>query len=83
MFFSNLTTTQNFLCWNNKYIDFAFEYNKIYGAKVIKSNFGYAIAYEKELIMNEIHDFKDGFVRNVFNNVWDGRSYVKPADDDD
>ena len=42
-----------------------------------------AIAYEKELIMNEIHDFKDGFVRNVFNNVWDGRSYVKPADDDD
>lgn len=44
----NRVLKDNFLFWNNNHIDYAFEYNKIYGAKVIKSNFGYAIAYEED-----------------------------------
>lgn len=44
----NRVLKDNFLFWNNNRIDYAFEYNKIYGAKVLKSNFGYAIAYEKD-----------------------------------
>lgn len=39
---------ENFLFWNNKFLDFAFDYYRIYGAKVFKSNFGYAVAYEED-----------------------------------
>ena len=52
----NRILESDFLFWNNNHIDYAFEYNKIYGAKVIKSNFGYAIAYEQDgaCIVSEI-----------------------------
>lgn len=46
----NRVLKTNFLFWNNNHIDYAFEYNKIYGAKVIKSNYGYAVAYEDNQI---------------------------------
>lgn len=42
----------NFLSWNNNFIDYAFEYNKLYGAKVVKNNFGYAVFYEKDFTCN-------------------------------
>ena len=43
----NRVLKSDFLFWNNNHINYAFEYNEIYGAKVIKSNFGYAVAYEE------------------------------------
>ena len=44
----NRVLKNNFIFWNNQHIDFAFDYYKIYGAKIIKNNFGYAIAYEED-----------------------------------
>ncbi len=44
----NRVLKNNFLFWNNDFIDYAFEYNRIYGAKIIKNNFGYVIAYDEE-----------------------------------
>lgn len=44
----NRVLKSDFLFWNNEHINYAFEYNKIYGAKIIKSNYGYAIAYEND-----------------------------------
>lgn len=56
----NSVLKNNFLFWNNNHIDFAFDYYSLYGAKVIKSNYGYAIAFEEnnictvsELICND------------------------------
>ncbi len=43
----NRALKDNFLFWNNNYIDCAFEYNALYGAKIIKNNFGYAVAYDE------------------------------------
>lgn len=43
----NRVLKNNFLFWNNKHIDFAFEYNALYGAKIIRNNYGYLIAYEE------------------------------------
>ncbi len=43
----NRVLKNNFLFWNNNYIDFALEYNELYGAKVIRNNFGYAVAYDE------------------------------------
>lgn len=43
----NRVLKNNFLFWNNNFIDYAFEYNALYGAKIIKSNFGYAVAYDE------------------------------------
>ncbi len=43
----NRVLKNNFLFWNNNHIDFAFEYNALYGAKIIKNNYGYAIAYDE------------------------------------
>lgn len=43
----NRVLKNNFLFWNNNFIDFAFEYNALYGAKIIKNNFGYAVAYDE------------------------------------
>lgn len=42
----NRVLKKDFLFWNNKHIDFSFKYNELYGAKIIKSNYGYAVAYE-------------------------------------
>lgn len=42
----NRVLKKDFLFWNNNHINYTFEYNKIYGAKIIKSNYGYVIAYE-------------------------------------
>jgi predicted acetyltransferase len=39
----NRVLKNNFLFWNNNHINFAMDYESAYGAKVIKSNFGYAI----------------------------------------
>ena len=39
----NRVLKNNFLFWNNKHINYAFDYNSLYGVKVIKNNFGYAI----------------------------------------
>ena len=44
----NRVLKDNFLFWNNNHINYAFDYNELYGAKIIKSNFGYAIAHEEE-----------------------------------
>ena len=44
----NRVLKDNFLFWNNNHIGFAFDYNALYGAKIIKSNIGYAIAYEND-----------------------------------
>ena len=44
----NRVLKDNFLFWNNKHINYAFDYNEIYGAKVIKSNYGYAVAFEEK-----------------------------------
>ncbi len=38
---------RDFLFFGNAMIDYAFKYNELYGAKVIKSNYGYAIAEER------------------------------------
>lgn len=43
----NRVLKDNFLFWNNNFINYAFEYNELYGAKIIKNNFGYAIAYDE------------------------------------
>lgn len=43
----NRVLKDNFLFWNNNHIDYAFDYYALYGAEVIKSNFGYAIAIEE------------------------------------
>lgn len=43
----NRVLKNNFLFWNNNHIDFAFEYNALYGAKIIKNNYGYAIAFDE------------------------------------
>ena len=43
----NRVLKSDFLFWNNEHIDYACKYNEIYGAKVIKNNFGYAVAYEE------------------------------------
>lgn len=43
----NRVLKNNFLFWNNNFIDFAFEYNALYGGKIIKNNYGYAIAYDE------------------------------------
>lgn len=48
----NRVLKSNFLFWNNNHIDFAFEYNALYGAKIIKSNYGYAIACKENNICN-------------------------------
>ncbi|MEE3334494.1 MAG: GNAT family N-acetyltransferase [Ruminococcus sp.] len=42
----NRVLKNNFLFWNNNHINYAFDYNALYGAKIIKNNFGYLIAYE-------------------------------------
>ena len=52
----NRVLKNNFLFWNNNHIDYAFDYNELYGAKIIKSNFGYAIAYEENGVC-EIAEF--------------------------
>ena len=46
----------NFLFWNNNHINFAFDYNALYGAEIIKSNFGYAVAYEENGVC-EVSEF--------------------------
>lgn len=43
----NRVLKNNFLFWNNNHINYAFDYNTLYGAEVIKTNFGYAVAYEE------------------------------------
>lgn len=43
----NRVLKDNFLFWNNNFINYAFEYNALYGAKIIKNNFGYAVAYDE------------------------------------
>lgn len=43
----NRALKDNFLFWNNDFINYAFEYNALYGAKIIKNNFGYAVAYDE------------------------------------
>lgn len=40
----NRVLKDNFLFWNNEHIELALEYNALYGAKIIRSNYGYAIA---------------------------------------
>ena len=52
----NRVLKNNFLFWNNNHINYAFEYNAFYGAQVIKSNFGYAIAYEENGVC-EVSEF--------------------------
>lgn len=52
----NRVLKDNFLFWNNNHINYAFDYNELYGAKIIKSNFGYAIAYEENGIC-EVSEF--------------------------
>ncbi len=42
----NRVLKDNFLFWNNSHINYAFDYNALYGAKIVRNNFGYAIAYE-------------------------------------
>ncbi len=44
----NRVLKDNFLFWNNNHIEYAFDYYALYGAKIIKSNFGYAIAIEED-----------------------------------
>ena len=39
----NRVLKNNFLFWNNKHINYAFDYNSLYGVKVIKNNFGYVL----------------------------------------
>lgn len=48
----NRVLKNNFLFWNNDFIDYAFDYNALYGAKIIKNNFGYAIAYSEGDVCN-------------------------------
>ncbi len=43
----NRVLKDNFLFWNNDFINYAFEYNALYGAKIIKNNYGYAVAYDE------------------------------------
>ncbi len=43
----NRVLKDNFLFWNNNFINYAFEYNELYGAKIIKNNYGYAVAYDE------------------------------------
>lgn len=45
----NRVLKENFLFWNNNHINYAFDYNALYGAKIIKTNHGYAIAYDGEV----------------------------------
>ena len=52
----NRTLKNNFLFWNNDHINYAFDYNVLYGAEVLKSNFGYAVAY-KENDTCEVSEF--------------------------
>lgn len=52
----NRVLKDNFLFWNNNHIDYAFDYNALYGAKIIKSNFGYAIAFEEDGVC-EVSEF--------------------------
>ena len=39
----NRVLKNNFLFWNNKHINYAFDYNSLYGVKVIKNNYGYVL----------------------------------------
>ena len=48
----NRVLKDNFLFWNNKFIDYALSYNELYGAKIIKNNFGYAILFEDDNVCN-------------------------------
>lgn len=52
----NRVLKDNFLFWNNNHINFAFDYNALYGATIIRSNYGYAIAYEQEDVC-EVSEF--------------------------
>ena len=52
----NRVLRNNFLFWNNNHINFAFDYNAAYGAQIIKSNFGYALAYEENELC-EVREF--------------------------
>ena len=52
----NRVLKDNFLFWNNDHINYAFDYNVLYGAEIIKSNFGYAIAYEEKGVC-EVSEF--------------------------
>ena len=52
----NRVLKNNFLFWNNNHINFAFDYNALYSAEIIKSNSGYAIAYEENGIC-EVSEF--------------------------
>ncbi len=50
----NRVLKSNFLFWNNNHINYAFDYNQLYGAKVINNNYGYVIFYEDNDICNVI-----------------------------
>lgn len=43
----NRVLKDNFLFWNNNHIEYAFDYYALYGAIIVKNNFGYAIAFEE------------------------------------
>ncbi len=58
----NRVLRNNFLFWDNEHIELALEYNALYGAKIIRSNYGYAIAeaeentcYVKEFICDDMN----------------------------
>ncbi|MGN1137847.1 MAG: hypothetical protein ACI4RM_00235, partial [Ruminococcus sp.] len=64
----NRVLKNNFLFWNNKRINYALDYNRLYGVKIIKNNFGYAL-------------FEDGEVCNVYEIICDDRNIPYMLDD--
>lgn len=57
----NSVLKENFLFWNNNHINYAFDYADLYGGKVIKNNFGYAVIFTENGIceVSEIICHKD------------------------
>lgn len=64
----NRVLKNNFLFWNNEQINYALDYNSLYGVKIIKNNFGYAL-------------FDDGEVCNVYEIICDDRNIPYILDD--
>lgn len=63
----NRVLKDNFLFWNNNHINYAFEYNSIYGARIIKTNLGYAVFYEENGVceVNELICADNNFARII------------------
>ncbi|MBQ5399598.1 MAG: GNAT family N-acetyltransferase [Ruminococcus sp.] len=76
----NRVLKDNFLFWNNNHIDYAFDYYALYGAKIIKNNFGYLIALEENGVCEVLEiicaDRNAGFLINDLLKRTEAESFI-------